>query len=84
MVGDATAVESDIELGNLRVYAIDGVLASNPIASERSGETGIGGDDRSEFGDQSDELERQDRSDELDSERDSDTDFGRSSPDDIR
>lgn len=31
MVGDAKAMESDIELGNLRVYVIDGVLSPDRI-----------------------------------------------------
>jgi hypothetical protein len=33
MVGDAKAMDSDINIGNLRVYALDAVLPSNAPAS---------------------------------------------------
>lgn len=45
MVGDATAEDEPIELGNLRVYRIDGVLSSNaPASVAQSGDAGQSGD----------------------------------------
>lgn len=45
MVGDAMAEDEPIELGNLRVYRIDGVLSSNAPASVASSQSGDQADD---------------------------------------
>jgi uncharacterized surface protein with fasciclin (FAS1) repeats len=61
MVGDAEAVDEEIQIGNLRVYAVDSVLPSNPLPQTASNTAPrSGADSRSGLGDLSGSAEAPD------------------------
>jgi len=59
MIGDAEATDEEIEIGNLRVYAVDAVLPSNPPAQTARNEAARqpGDAQRGAFGDRSESPE---------------------------
>lgn len=59
MIGDAEAMDAEIEIGNIRVYAVDSVLPSNPTAQSARNEIESTNSVRDSFGDSSDRISGQ-------------------------
>jgi hypothetical protein len=56
MIGDADAMDAESQIGNLRVYAIDSVLPSNPAPQSASNALGRESA-RDAFGDRNERAE---------------------------